>query len=141
MTPLLLNEVANDVVHGLAQEFPISEYILDCVGDPAQTISASTVIGRKIADLRGRGGIAHLQFLEYPVLQRMVVGIGIDLKISDNGMDDLVVGAFSPREDVQLPLKNEKQLFDVAMFLAQDFNNHCALPEDRFFKIVADIAS
>jgi hypothetical protein len=27
------------------------------------------------------------------------------------------------------------------MFLAQDFNDHCALPEDRFFKIVADVAS
>jgi hypothetical protein len=55
-------------------------------------------------------------------------------------MDDLIVGAVSPREDVQLPLKNEKQLFDVAMFLAQDFNDHCALLEDRTSTIIADVA-
>jgi hypothetical protein len=42
-------------------------------------------------------------------------------------MDYLVVRAFSRA------LKNEKQLFDVAMFLAQDVNDHCALPEDRLF--------
>src|ERR1700758_3734250 len=106
MTPLLLDEVANDVVDGLAQEFPISEYILDRAGDPAQTFCALAVIGREIADLRGRGGIAQLQLLEYPVLQRMVVGIGVDLEIGNSRMDDLVVRAFSPREDVQLPLKN-----------------------------------
>jgi hypothetical protein len=47
-------------------------------------------------------------------------------------MDNLVVRAISASEDAQLPLKNEEQLFDVAMFLAQDFHDHCALPEDRF---------
>jgi hypothetical protein len=47
-------------------------------------------------------------------------------------MDYLVVRAFSSRVDVQLPLENEKQLFDVAMFLAQDVNYHCALPKIDF---------
>src|SRR5437879_4444082 len=98
MAPLPLDEVANDVVDGLAQEFPIGEYILDCVGDPAQTFGAPPVIGREIADLRGRGGIAQLQFLEYPVLQRMVVGIGIDLEISNNRMD-----YFKCRLDERIP--------------------------------------
>lgn len=85
------------------------------------------MIGREIADLRGGGGIAHLQLLEYPVFQRVVVDVGVDLEISDNRMDYLVVRALSPREDIELPFKNEKQLFDVAMFLAQDVDNHCAL--------------
>jgi hypothetical protein len=38
----------------------------------------------------------------------MVIDIGIDLEISDNCMDDLIVGMVSPRENVELPLKNEK---------------------------------
>jgi hypothetical protein len=37
----------------------------------------------------------------------------------------------SASENAQLPLKNEEQLFDVAMFLAQDFNDHCTLLEDK----------
>jgi hypothetical protein len=32
-------------------------------------------------------------------LQRMVAGIGIDLEIGDNRMDDLVIGAVAASED------------------------------------------
>jgi hypothetical protein len=46
-------------------------------------------------------------------------------------VDYLVVRALSASEDAQLPLKNEEQLFDVAMFLAQNVNDHCALPENK----------
>jgi hypothetical protein len=48
--------------------------------------------------------------------------------------------AVSASEDAKLPLKNEEQLLDVAMFLAQDVNDHCALPKDRVFEMIADIA-
>jgi len=58
----------------------------------------------------------------------MVVGIGIDLEISDDRMDNLVVRALSASEDAQFPLKNEEQLFNVAMFLAQTLNDHGAAP-------------
>src|ERR1700756_1417816 len=102
--------------------------------DPAQTFGAPPVISREIADLRGGSGIAHLQLLEYHVLQRMVVGIRIDLEITDDRVDDLVVRAVSASEDAQLPLKNEEQLLDVAMFLAQDFDDHCALLRIEFVK-------
>src|SRR5215471_5444870 len=108
MNPFVLDEVPNDVIDGLPQEFPISQYTLDCLRDPAQTLGASAMIGREIADPRGRGGIARLQLFEYYVLQRMVPGIGIDLKISDNRVDDLVVRALSPSEEAQLPLKNQE---------------------------------
>jgi hypothetical protein len=70
----------------------------------------------------------------------MVAGIGIDLEISDDRMDNFVVRALSAREDAQLPLKNQEQRLDVAMLLAQDVNHHCALPEDRSFIIIADVA-
>ena len=56
-------------------------------------------------------------------------------------MDNLLVWALSASEDDQLPLKNEEQLFDVAMFLAQNFNDHCALLEDKISMIIADVAS
>ena len=61
MTPFLLDEVANDIIDGLSQEFPISQYALDCLCDPTQTFGARPMIGREIADVRGRGGIADLQ--------------------------------------------------------------------------------
>jgi hypothetical protein len=61
----------------------------------------------------------------------MVAGIGIDLEISDHRMDNLVVRVLSASENAQLLLKNAEQLFDVAMFLAQDFDDHCALLEDK----------
>jgi hypothetical protein len=61
----------------------------------------------------------------------MVVGVRVNLEIGDNRVDYLVVRALSASEDAQLPLKNEEQLFDVAMFLAQNVNDHCALPEDK----------
>src|SRR5215468_6052450 len=129
MTPFLLDEVANDVVNCLPQEFPISQYTLDCLRDPAQTLGASAMIGREIANPRGRGGIACLQLFEYYVLQRMVAGIGIDLEISDHRMDNLVVRALSASEEAQLPLKNQEQRFHVAMLLTQDVDDHCALSE------------
>ena len=61
MNPFLLDEVRNDVIDSLPQEFPISQYTLDCLRDPAQTFGAPAMIGREIAEPRGRGGIADLQ--------------------------------------------------------------------------------
>lgn len=131
MAPFVLDEVANDVVDGLPQQFPISQYTLDRLRDPVQTFSTPPVIGREIADIRGRGGIAHLQLLEYDILQWMVAGIGIDLEISDHRMDNLVVRVLSASKNAELPLKNAEQLFYVAMLLVQDFNDHCTLLEDK----------
>src|SRR6516165_2229654 len=129
MMPFVLNEVANDVIDGLPQEFPTSQHALDCLRDPTQTFSAPTVIGRKIADLRGHGKIARLQLLEYHILQRMVIGIGIDLEIGDNRVDNLVVGAPAASEDGQLSFKNEEQPLDIAMLLAQNVDDcHCVSP-------------
>jgi hypothetical protein len=132
MTPFLLDEVPNDVIDGLSQEFPISQYTPDRLRDPAQTFGAFPMIGSEIADPPGRGGIAHLQLFEYYVLQRMMADIGIDLEISDNRVDDLVVRALSASEEAQLPLKNQEQRFVVAVLFAQNIDDHCALPEDKF---------
>src|SRR5262245_8055802 len=57
MMPFLLDEVSNDVIDGLPQEFPISQHTFDCPRDPAQTFGAPAMIGREIADPRRRGGI------------------------------------------------------------------------------------
>jgi hypothetical protein len=54
----------------------------------------------------------------------MMVGIGIDLEIGNDRQDNLVIRHLSAIKDPQLLLKNEEQLFDVAMFLAQQINNH-----------------
>ena len=58
-----------------------------------------------------------------------MVDVRIDLEISNNRVDDLVVRSTPTSEHTQFPLKNEEQLLDVAVFLAQDFNDHCALLE------------
>jgi hypothetical protein len=49
----------------------------------------------------------------------MMIDLGIDLEIANNRPDNLVVRPLSPLKNAQLPLKNEEQLFDVAMFSAQ----------------------
>jgi hypothetical protein len=54
-------------------------------------------------------------------------------------MDYFVVWALSMNEDAKFPLKNEEQFLDVAMLLAQNFNNHCALLE-RFCNYCASRA-
>ena len=53
-----------------------------------------------------------------------MAGIGIDQEIGDHRVDNLVVRPLSTIKDAQLPLKNQEQLFDVAMFLAQRVNDH-----------------
>jgi hypothetical protein len=59
----------------------------------------------------------------------MMVGSGIDQKIGDNRVDNLVVRPLSAIKDAQLPLKNQEQLFNVAMFLAQGVNDHWFAPQ------------
>jgi hypothetical protein len=68
---------------------------LDCLRDAAQPLGATPVLGREITDTFGGGGIARFQPLEYYVLLRMVVGIGIDFEIRDNRSDNLVVRPFA----------------------------------------------
>ncbi len=124
MVPLLHDEVANDAVYGVPRDFLIHQYTLDRLRDPVQTLGSAPMLGREIANLCRSGGIARFQLLEYPVLLRMMVGIGIDPEISNDRPDNFVIRALSPIEDAQLLFKNEKEHFDVAMFLVQNINNH-----------------
>src|SRR5262249_34765508 len=117
-------EVTNDFIDSLPQHFPIRQYALDRLRESAQTFGAAPVLGREIANFRGRGRGARSQFFEYLVLLRMMVGTRVDLEIGDDGPDHLVVGPLSSIKDVELLLKNAEQLFNVAMLLAQEINNH-----------------
>ncbi len=83
---------------------------LDCLRDPAQTFGSAPVLGCEIANICSRGGIARVQLLEYHVLLRMMVGIGIDLEIGNNCPDNLVVRSLSAIKNAQLLLKNKEQL-------------------------------
>ena len=48
----------------------------------------------------------------------------VDFEIADNRANDLVVGAISPVENLKLPLEDDKQLLNIAMFLGQALNDH-----------------
>ena len=113
------DEVANDIGNCVPQEFPIDQYTLDRLRDPAQTFGSAPVLGREIANICSCRGIARFQLLKDHILLGMMVGIGIALEIGNDCPDDLVVRPLSAIKDAQLLLKNEKQLFDIAMFLAQ----------------------
>jgi hypothetical protein len=73
----------------------------------------------------------------------MVVSIRIDLEICDDRLDNLVVRPVTPTKEVQLPLEYEKQLFDVAMFSAQQVNDHGPLldPKADRYPRVASVAA
>jgi hypothetical protein len=122
--PFVRDEVSDDVVYGLAQNFAIYQHTLDHASNPPQPFGTPLVLRREIADVCSRGGIACFQFLEYLVLLRMMVNIGIEFEIGDNGLDDLIVWSPSTLENGQLLLKDEEQLFDVPVLLAQKINNH-----------------
>ena len=96
----------------------------DRLHNPAQTLGAFPMLVREIANNCSRDRIARSQLLEYHVLLRMMVGIGIDLEIGDDRPENLVIRPLCAIKDAQLLLKNEEQLFDVAMFLAQKIDNH-----------------
>ena len=62
MAPFVLDEVENDVVDGVPQDFPIGQDTLDRLCDPPQTFAGPPVLGREIANIRSRGGIARFSF-------------------------------------------------------------------------------
>ena len=113
----VIDEVANDVVHILAHEILIAQDALDCLGDPAQTPRSLPVLACKIADGRRCDRIAHLELLDDHVLLRVMAAIRIVLEVVDDREDDLVIRAIAAVEHAQLPFKDAKQAFDIAMFL------------------------
>jgi len=75
------------------------------------------MLGFKITDGRRCGRIARLELLNDHVLLRVMAGIRIVLEVVDDREDDLVIGAFGAIKHTQLPFKDAKQAFDIAMFL------------------------
>ena len=117
MLPLLLDEVGNDVVHGLAQEILVAQDALDRLGDPAQTPRSLLMLGFEITNGRRCARIASLELLNDHVLLRVMAGIRVVLEVVDDREDDLVIGAFAAIKHAQLLFKDAKQAFDIAMFL------------------------
>src|SRR5947209_3340457 len=54
----------------------------------------------------------------------MVIHFRINFEIADNRANDLVVGTVSPIENLQFPLQDGEQLFNVTMLLGQALNDH-----------------
>src|SRR6516164_2106212 len=81
MAPFVLDEVASDIVDGLSQKITIGKYALDRLSDTVQTFGADPVVGCDISDSGGCNRITDFQRLEYHVLRRMMVEIGIDHEI------------------------------------------------------------
>jgi hypothetical protein len=119
MATFVHDEVANHVIDGVPQDAPIPQHTLDRLHNSAQTFGTLPMLGREIANICSSGRIARSQLLEYNFLLRMMVNLWIDLEIANNRPDNLVVRPLSPLKNAQLLLKNEEQLFDVAMFSAQ----------------------
>ena len=52
----------------------------------------------------------------------MVIHFRVGFEIADNRVNNLVVGAVSPVENLKFPLEDGKQLLNIAMLLAQAIN-------------------
>ena len=59
--PLVIDEVANDIADGLAQEILVAHDVLDRIGNPAQT-ARLPVLGFEIANRRRCDWITRLGF-------------------------------------------------------------------------------
>jgi hypothetical protein len=116
MTSLVFYEIANDGVHSLPKHLTIRENTIDRLSDLAQTLSPLFVLGRKISDVCGRGGIANLQPGKNQVFLRMMVHLRVNFKIAYNRANNLVIRPISPVENLQLALEDDEQPLNVAMF-------------------------
>jgi hypothetical protein len=67
MAPFVHDEIANDVINGMRQKFPIHQHTLDRLGNMAQAFSPSPVLCFEIANLSGRGRIAPPQLREHRI--------------------------------------------------------------------------
>lgn len=92
----------------VSRDFPIRQHTLYRMLDPAQKFGDPSMLGREIANIGGRGGIARFQLLENRVLLWVMVGVRTDLGIRNDGSDKLVIRPLRPIEDAQLPLENEE---------------------------------
>ena len=120
---LIFDEFTHEIVEALPRVFPPRQNVFDRLGKPVQAFGFRLMFGFRVADALGHGGIAQLQLRENEVLFRMMVALGIVLKIIDDGPQNFIVGRLAMVEDVQLLLQNKQQLFDVAVLVEQNLDN------------------
>ena len=91
----MFDKVANDVVHGLAQNILVAQDALDGQGDPTKTLCSLPMLGFEIADDRDLKRIARFELFDDQVLFWMMAGIRIIHEVVDGRADDLVIRAIA----------------------------------------------
>ena len=81
------------------------------------------MLGREIAIFAAAAGSRAASFLK-TISSCGMVGVGIDLESEMTAQTTWSSGRSVPIKDAALPLKNEEQLFDVAMLLTHDIDDH-----------------
>src|SRR5580765_2357025 len=84
VTPLVLYEIANDVIHILPEDFTIREDTVDRLSDAAQTLSSFLVLKSEVTDLCSRTGITNFQLGKNQIFLGMMVHLRIKFEIADN---------------------------------------------------------
>ncbi len=116
--PLVLYEVANDIIHILPNDLMIRQGAVDRLSDAAQTFGPCLVLASQITNLRSRSGITNSQLGEDQIFLGVVVDLWVNPEITDNHPNNLVVGPIPAVENLKLPFEDRQQLLDIAMLSA-----------------------
>ncbi len=115
VTPLVIQEIANDGVDVLARNLTSRENSVDRGCNPAQSLSPFLMFACKLADLGSCKGIAKLQLQKDPIFLGMVVQFSVDFEVRNNGADDLVVRLVCAIENIKLVFEDREQPFNIAV--------------------------
>lgn len=115
----MCHEITDDRDDVLAQHLLIGQHDVNGLRSSAEALGAFAVLAGEIADLRRRCGIADSQFCEDPVFLGVVIDLGIDLEIRNDGANDLVVRPFGATKNIQFMFEDIEQPSYVAMLSIQ----------------------
>ena len=119
---LMLDEVDDDIMESLSQEFPACQDVFDGLSKPKQMFGFNFMLGFDVADAMGYSRISHFQLFVNNVLFRMMVALGIVLKVLYDRLKNFVIRSIAVIEYFYFLFQNMKQLFDVSMLFEQDFD-------------------
>jgi hypothetical protein len=131
VTPLVLDKIANDPIDSLPKHLTIGENGVDRLRHLPQAFGSLSVLACEIADLRGRGRIAHREPGKDQVFLRMMVYFRVDFKIADDRPDHFVVGTFAAVEDIKFMFEDIEQLLEIAVLSGQELYDHWSNPQTQ----------
>ncbi len=100
--PLVLYEVANDGIHVFPKNCTMLQGTVDRLSDATQTFRPFLVLAGEITNFRSSSGIANSQLSKDHIFLWMVVNPRVKFEITNNRVNNLIVGAIPAVENLKL---------------------------------------